>query len=211
MTTTRIETVIEPAQSLALVDLATAKDELGIAADNTAQDARLNRYIAQASSLIHGYCRRVFPVQTYRNAFLRRWRPWAQIDPLVLSASPVTDILGISEEGTLLDPVDYEPDFRNGMIWRAAPGLLRCGWYGQEVIVDFKAGFATIPDGVQAAALRLIVMQQSIRGRDPFLKVREGPTYGREEFWVGNLPMLDAGLPQDVAQSLADYVIPSYA
>jgi hypothetical protein len=210
MVASPIVTVLEPASSLALVDLATVKDELGIADNNASQDARLSRYIAQASAQIHAYCRRVFPIQAYRNVFVADWWHRHQTGALILSERPVTEILGITDQA-LLDIGQYEPNLRSGMIWRLSPGLLRCGWYGQEVIVDFRAGYDPIPADVQAAALRVVVLQKSVQGRDPYLKVREAPTYGREEFWIGNMPLLDGGLPQDVAQSLADYVNPSFA
>jgi uncharacterized phiE125 gp8 family phage protein len=211
MTMQRIEAVLEPAVSLALVDLDVVKDELGIALDNTAQDARLRRFIAQASAQIQSYCRRVFAVQTYRNTFVRGFMSWPTTGSLVLSEQPVTEILGITDDDALLELSDYEADLKSGMLCRLAPGMLRCCWSARQTIVDFKAGYTQIPDDVQAAALRVITLQRSVQGRDPYLKVREGPTYGREEFWIGNMPLLTGGLPPDVAQLLDGYVKPAFA
>src|SRR4051812_25856585 len=106
----RIVSVLEPAESLALVTLETVKQELGIAADNTAQDARLTRYISQASAQIHTYTQRIFPLQTYRNRYLADHAP---MRGLILSAWPVTEIAVLTEDGVAV--TDYELDAEPGL------------------------------------------------------------------------------------------------
>lgn len=199
----RIVSVLTPAESLALVTLETVKQELGIAADNIAQDARLTRYISQASAQIHTYTQRIFPLQTYRNRYLADYSP---MRGLILSAWPVVEIAVLTEDGAAV--TDYELDAEPGLIWRH--GWNWHTWRGAETVVDFSAGYADIPDDIEAAALRVVTLQNSVHGRDPYLRVREGPTYGREEFWIGNMPM-DSGLPADVAQLLRHYMRPVFA
>lgn len=208
----RIATVINPADSLLLTDVATMKDELGIAADDTSKDARLARYIAEASSQIHSFCKRIFPVQTYRNSF-RQPRHCEDYGPLILSDAPLVELLGISEDGIALDAACYETDATPGFIWRLHDGFgwhhrPRRGWRGCEVTVDFRAGFEEIPPDVAAAAIETVTYLQSVRGRDPLLKAREGPTYGREEWWIGPMPQMTGGLPQRAAQMLEGYLQP---
>lgn len=200
----RIVSVLEPAESLALVTLEIVKQELGIAADNTAQDARLTRYISQASAQIHTYTQRIFPLQTYRNRYLADHSPRPA---LILSAWPVVEIAVLTEDGAAV--TDYTLDAEPGLVWRQTT-IDWCAWRGGETVVDFSAGYADIPDDIEAAALRVVTLQNSVHGRDPYLRVREGPTYGREEFWIGNMPM-DSGLPADVAQLLSHYMRPVFA
>jgi hypothetical protein len=201
----RIVSVLTPAESLALVTLETVKQELGIAADNTAQDARLTRYISQASAQIHTYTQRIFPLQTYRNRYLADYCP-PYVRGLILSAWPVTEIAVLTEDGVAV--TDYILDAEPGMVWRETVRFWP--WGGAETVVDFSAGYADIPDDIESAALRVVTLQNSVHGRDPYLRVREGPTYGREEFWIGNMPM-DSGLPADVAQLLRHYMRPVFA
>lgn len=188
--------VLTAADSLGLVTLDVVKDELGIAADNDTQDARLSRYIAQVSAQIHSFCQRIFPAQTYRNIFLQRH---FHHHHLALSQAPVIDVLSISTDGAAIDDAMSYVDPDTGILHRMYGGA-------RETIVDFRAGYEEIPADIQAAALRTVTLQKAVQGRDPYLKVREGPIYGREEFWVGNMPMATGGLPQDVAQMLEPYM-----
>lgn len=204
----RIETVIEAAESLALTDLATVKDELGIAADETSKDARLARYIDQASAQAHSYCNRIFPVQTYRNEFRLTGRHLKYGEPLILSAPPILDILAISEDGVAVDVADYEGDAAAGLVWRAFWPERRGAWCRRDTVVDFRGGYETIPADVIAAVLRIVTMAEQERGRDPFLKARDGPTWGREELWIGPVPGTVAGMPRDAAQLLQPYIRP---
>ena len=192
------------AESLALVSLDEVKQELGIDPADTSQDARLQRYINQSSAQIHTYTQRIFPLQTYRNRFLADHAP---VRGLILSAWPVTEIVALTEDGVAL--TDYELNATPGLIWRQGWDCYG-GWHGRETVVDFTAGYADIPDDIEAACLRVVTLQNSVHGRDPYLRVREGPTYGREEFWIGNMPM-DSGLPADVAQLLKHYMRPVFA
>jgi Phage gp6-like head-tail connector protein len=203
----RITRVLVPAESLNLVTLDIVKQELSIPADNTAQDARLNRYISQASAQIHTYTQRIFPVQTYRNQYLADWHDGSAA-ALILSAWPVTQLLTVTEGGVAV--TDYTLNAEAGLVWRQDPGAAFAGAWNAETVADFEAGYADIPDDIEAACLRVVTLQNSVHGRDPYLRVREGPTYGREEFWIGNMPM-DSGLPADVAQLLKLYMRPVFA
>lgn len=209
-------TVLEPASNSLLVDLGTVKDELGISSTDTTQDARLSRYIAQASSQIHAFARRVFPVQTYRNSF-RKGSWCVDLDALTLSETPVIEIVGIEEDGTRLDAAYYQLDVNSGIVARLMSGTYRVCWPAAETVIDFRAGYSTVPYDVQSAALLLIRLRQGLRGwnattpRDPALKAREADTYGRMEFFGNVMPNTIGGLPSDIAGMLEHYVRPVLA
>jgi hypothetical protein len=59
-----IVSVLVPAASHDLLDLATVRDELGITAGDTKSDAWIVRAIAQVSRMVMSYCKRVFAVET---------------------------------------------------------------------------------------------------------------------------------------------------
>ena len=60
----RFISVINPASTYDLTDLATVKDELAIPTNDTTKDAFLSRAISQVSAAIGNYCNRVFQVET---------------------------------------------------------------------------------------------------------------------------------------------------
>lgn len=205
-------TVLEPATDPLLVDLPTAKEELGIAVDDVSQDARLTRYLAQVTSQIHAYCNRIFPVQAYRNLWSEAPRGYVYCDALQTAEWPIVEIIGVGESGVALAPEQWRVDLQRGLLWRVSTAPVTMPWASLELVVDFWAGFPVIPAVVQAAALRLVRWNQGMRGwdadapRDPMLRSREGSTYGRIE-WFGNYtPGLQGGLPQEVAQMLRPWV-----
>ena len=207
-----IATVLEPAEDPLLVDLETAKEELGISPDDTTQDRRLSRYLAQATSQIHEFCGRVFPLQAYRNVFAAYPHGYYRCDALQTAEFPITEVIGIGDAGIALTEDQWRVDAPRGLIWRVSSAPVTMPWAASEIVVDFWAGFPTIPAVVEAAALRLVRWNQGMRGwdadapRDPMLRSREGSTYGRIE-WFGNYtPGLEGGLPQEVAQMLHPYV-----
>lgn len=61
--------IFAAAETYSLVKLDVAKDELGVAIDDSSQDDRISRYIAEASSIVASACRRVFPVEGVTERF----------------------------------------------------------------------------------------------------------------------------------------------
>ena len=214
---TPITAVIEPAESLALVELDVIKDEFGIVETDTTQDARLTRYILQTSAQIHAFCQRIFPVQTYRNVFPASNCISAWQRSLVLSERPAIEILGFSDGGTATELTEYQVDPQSGVISRCGAGVSCCTWGYSEIIVDYRAGYEEIPPDVESAAVLLIRLRQGLRGwnsespRDPALRAREGDTYGRIEFFGNTMPNTVAGMPAEVAQMLEYHVRPVFA
>jgi hypothetical protein len=204
----RVTEVTTPASDLSLVSLELVKDELDLPMGDFIQDARLLRYIKQCSADVHSYCRRIFPVQTYKDSFVSDesdlWS-WTAETVLQLSNYPVAAIESLTEGTTVLGTTNYRIDSMTGKICRVN-GTNFSYWSGQQTVVQYTAGFDVIPDDVIEATLRLVTMRAHLRGRDPMLKVREGPTYGREEFWVGSMPSMAHGMPYDIAQKLDVYV-----
>ncbi len=90
----RIVTVTSPAESYDLTDLETVKDELGIAVDDDSQDARLTRYITEASAIISDVCQRVFQVEGLTETIY--FGNHHHGGSLYLSRKPVTNIFTVA-------------------------------------------------------------------------------------------------------------------
>ena len=203
----RISRVLVPAETLDLVDLQTVKSELGIAPDDPASDMIIERYIAASSAKAHSYCSRIFPVQTYRDTFTRQppgWFNGRHPEILALAQRPVIEVVSVASDGGALAAEAYQIDYDAGWV-RAVSGSGIGYWTGGQVVVEYVAGFADIPDDVEAAVLELVTTRVAAQGRDPMLRSRDGPTYGREEFWLGGGPGMESGMPQRVAQDLEHY------
>jgi hypothetical protein len=94
--------------------------------------------------------------------------------------------------GLVLD-TDYRLDADAGIVFRAGHDYRSGTWHGfhsdGHLVAIYSAGYDPIPDDVQAECIRLVAGLYHAQTRDPLLKSRDGPTYGREEFWIGQAPV----------------------
>lgn len=130
-------TAISPAGPYDLTSLAEAKDELSIPTTDVSNDARLSRYITQASASIANYCNRVFAIETIQDQIfiqqdaypyqvpggvyalqLARW-------PLVNTA--VVPFSGNTHGTTTVDGIASTAGLTAGMLVFAADGSLPAG------------------------------------------------------------------------------------
>jgi hypothetical protein len=91
-----ITTVLVPAGSYDLTDLATVKDELSIPTGDTTQDAFLGRALSQASKVIANFCNRTFAVEIIQDLLFIEQDAYpfqvpGGVDPLQLARWPLTD------------------------------------------------------------------------------------------------------------------------
>jgi len=167
---------------VALTTLANAKDELGIT--DSSQDARVERYVLEASSACEGYCDRSFrkttQVETLQASGTRR---------LVLSRTPLASITSIVVDGETLDASAYSiEDAAAGLVYRES-GWPRydsvvpysvsrdaiAGTAKRDVVVTYVGGYVLpndsvgtrdLPYDVEAACLMTVVSMFRARGRD---------------------------------------------
>lgn len=192
-----------------LVTLAIVKDELNITVSTF--DAKLTRYIKSASSAIALYCRRVFPQETLADHFFRdRVQRQGSPEPLLQAARfPVISVTSLLVDGTaLVVGTDSRSDLPTGHIYRVDSDThhdLVWGCFPIDMI--YVAGYATIPDDVQDAAVRLVRARWYAKDRDPLAKSEDVPGVRSVTWWV---PTGDeaGNLPPDVADILQPYVVP---
>jgi hypothetical protein len=127
--------IIKPAEDISLISRMEAKIALGIAADDTTQDEKLDFMILRASGEISAYCNnRVFARETVVDTYSGNL-----ISPrLWLSHFPVLgpEITNVSINGTPLLETDYELDSRSGTLSLASGS----NW-GTPTSVQYTGGF----------------------------------------------------------------------
>jgi hypothetical protein len=210
-----ISTVVTPAAGgYDLTTLAIVKDEMNIT--GTTQDVTLARYIKAASAMITQFCDRVFQSETVKDEFWPDREPHAYqvagaVPSLQLSRWPVTSITSVTENGSdLVLDTDYKVDKANGSLIRLDGLAYPCPWLAWPIVSTYVGGFATIPEDVSDAAVRLVKARYLSKGRDPLLKQESIPGVRDVSYWIatGN----DAGaMPPDVTDMLEGYRQPVIA
>jgi hypothetical protein len=208
---TVIRTVLEAAASKDLTDLATVKDELNIS--GTEADAKLTRYIQEASAAAQQFCNRVFAVESIRDQF------WPMRDaipsplpggemPLQLTTWPLVSVESVVENGTaLVEDVDYKIDADMGQLIRLDANGYPRRWPTFAIVVEYDAGYATIPPDVRGKIVRMVTARYFAGGRDPSLRSENIPGVRDASWWVAT--GTDAGnLPPDVLDVLNNYRVP---
>ncbi|QCG93958.1 hypothetical protein E6C67_08395 [Azospirillum sp. TSA2s] len=207
-------TVITPAGSTALVDLATVKDDWSIS--GTADDAFLTRTIDRCSAAAAQFCNRVFVVETVRDDIqIERdqidWPVHGGAAPLQLSRWPVGSVTTVVEDigtsaVTLVQGVDFTVNPAIGQLTRLDGNGRPRKWPPTLIQVTYTAGYSTIPSDLQDAVSRMVWTRYAERRRDPFVqRVRvdgvDDVTY--------ITPKADAGnLSADVSDILDNYRVP---
>lgn len=128
-------------------------------------DYDAGRLLDQASEMISAYCRRVFPVQTYRETLRAR----SGLGVIMLRRYPVVSIASIVENGETLAAADYELFAPIGSILRLDADA-ETRWPAGKIVIQYQAGYAEIPAPVRAACLSLASSVSAAAERDPGLR-----------------------------------------
>jgi hypothetical protein len=155
----RITTVLSPAASYLLTDLATVKDELSIDTDDTANDAWLTRAISQISRSIKRYTKRVFAPELVQNTFYARRDPdphqtTGGVPVLELSRWPVLQVTSVvltliggpaPQTRTLTEGMDFQVNPDTGELFRldGCSGVV-IPWRALGITVIYTAGYGAL-------------------------------------------------------------------
>lgn len=196
-----ILTVVTQAQSYDLTILDTARQELGIADSDTSQDAKLTRWIHEASEEVAAYCGRVFAQEKVSETFLLGF---GQDSAIRLSRYPVTLIESVTADGSVLTASDYELDANSGLLYRCN-GCWRC----RKIVVVYTAGYDlldSLPRPLERAVLTMMRYRYSASTRDPAIRSESLQGVYDVSYWVGAIPGgASSSLPPEVADILAPY------
>jgi len=116
-------------------------------------DASVAQYIAQADAIVVSYCGQELEAGASLTATL-------EADPgqtwLFLPRFPVTAINSVTENATVLTVTDEYRWYQDGRLRRMAGDFDSWWWTGPDgVVVDYDAGYSTIPADVTLAAATL--------------------------------------------------------
>jgi hypothetical protein len=147
-------TVLIPASTYDLTDLATARLELNFESPDTSADTFLALAITQASSRVSSYCDRIFQVETISDVILPKVDAYPSHrggtgTVLQLSRWPVVDIISVTQEAvggttvTLIEGTDFEVDRASGQLIRLGEsGAVATRWPSDRFTVEYRCGYA---------------------------------------------------------------------
>src|SRR5262245_46241075 len=196
----------EPAESKNLTVLQTVKAELGITTDE--KDAVLEGLISQASDIVAAYCDRVFARETVTEHFWPERRSWYENwDALVLSRTPIEEIISVTHDNSILTTGDYEVDTNAGILYRMTALSVFDWCVHTSVEVQYTGGYLLLDDlprGVERATILLVKDYFYSGQRDPRIKTESVPSIYSVDYWIGATG--PAGeLPPDVVALLEPY------
>lgn len=206
-----ITTVITAADSKDLVSLSDVKTELGLS--GSADDAWLAAAISRASAAAAQYCNREFVSETVKDEFWPERDPYpfqvpGGLAPLQLTRWPVSEVATVTEaEQDMTDGTDFRADLKVGQLIRLDGSLYPTSWLPRPILVQYTAGFSTIPADVQDAVIRMVKARWFTRQRDPLLRQEDVPGVYSASYWVATGSEGGAITP-DVADLLDNYRVP---
>jgi hypothetical protein len=208
-----ISTVVSAAKSYDLTTLDVVNDELS--QKNNANAATLKRYLSWASAALSQACNRVFAEETIQDQLWPARDTWpasARFETLQLSRWPVSSIVSLTEDGvTLVEDTDFVLDPSVGQLSRinTSNGHL-IHWNARPKVIQFVAGFSSIPGDLQDACTRMVRNRFQAKGRDSFLMQETIPGVRDARWWIatGN----EAGnVPPDIEDLIDNYRVPVVA
>jgi hypothetical protein len=186
-----------------LTTLKTVKDLLKV--KTGARDFELRGFIRQASSIAAKHCKRVFAKETVTETLRCVRKPF-----VALQRYPVSSIISVTADGSILASSSYEVDSDRGMLYQLS-GKARISWCYEELIINYVGGYDLLkganplPDDVEKAALELVKAMYHASSRDPAVKSEEIPGVMSKTYYVGELSP-DGPLPPLMVQYLEQYV-----
>lgn len=201
-----MESILSVTTAATVFDLTTIADvkaDLGIT--GTDSDALLTKYVTESSLELAKACNRVFAAETVSE----QYRPTESKPKLTFKRRPVTSIISVTEDGTLVAAADYEANVDAGLLFRLCSDR-RTSFMAFKIVVVYVAGYAlpgAAPKDLQKAARALVKAQFLAKGRDPLVRSETVPGVYEVAYWVGGLPG-GAEWPGDIERALDAYSNP---
>lgn len=207
-------TVVTPAADPSLLTIEQLRVAAGLAAGDASRDAELTELGARVSADIAAACQirgDGVHVPTLRSEAVREvFRQRGCDDLLFLARRFISDLTLVTEVGTALVAEDTDLDAEAGLLQRIS-GTRTLTWLRGEAVVEYTAGFETVPPDLVGAAMDLARLRLSADARDPLVKGEsvEIPDVRtvRQDYWVGAVPGSTAGpVPADILAKLSLYI-----
>lgn len=129
---------------------------------------------------------------------------------IVLGRRPVVSIASITENGTVLDPADYQLSATSGKVKRLSSSLVS-SWPNTIIVVTYDAGWLmpgvnrrNLPAEIEDAAISLVEIAWFSRGQNPLVKSETIPGVRQVDYFFG-APGQGSPLPPDISVKLDPY------
>ena len=205
-------TILTPAPTQDLTAIETVKSELQLT--DSADDAVLGDLIRQASWTVSSHCRRVFAQETVRETYDRFFAiPCRR--PILLTRTPVVQVISVTEDDHVLNPSDYAADRETGELHRMWGGY-PVDWWPCRLTIDYIGGYsllAELPHDVERCCIDLVKRYYYARSRDPSLRSEQILDVINSSYFgssanggaVAGAGFPSDGLPSDIAGRLLPY------
>ncbi len=195
--------------------LTTAEARLALGLTDGSRDADLDRMIARISAGIYKACKVASdgvnaPTLLSESITETFYLQFPLHTSIQLSRRRVSAITTVTEAGVELDPTVFVIERESGLLSRLGALTDISCWPKSIVIVDYIAGFITVPYDLKLAAetwLRILwrdAYDTPANVNDPFEKVRDVPGVLRIERWVSQMTINQTlmGMPPEVEKLL---------
>jgi hypothetical protein len=180
--------VTSPADDLTLLSIEELRVAVGLASDDDSKDDQLDSLGIRVAAMITASCMVVgdgLAQPTLRlEELTETYRLKSDQRTLYAARRPITEVHSITENGvTLTADVDYEFDAAAATFTRLTNDVATC-WPSGKVVVDYEAGYETVPDVLKAIAAQLASSYWANAGIDPMEKRLSIPGLIDRERWV---------------------------
>lgn len=201
-------TVSSAASDFTLLTASELRAAVGLADANTSMDTLLATIGNRAANIIARECRvaqgGVARLTLKSETLAETVRLELNVKPLILSRRFVTAITSVVEDGVTLASTRYEVEGPAGLLWKLDADDKRISWSPCKLVVTYVAGFATVPDEIKAAAVKLVADLYSTNGANGNLKRERIEGISEREYWVP--PTSDPAISAEVSELLSSFM-----
>lgn len=183
-----------PNTDRSLLTIEEARVAIGLDSADTSKDATLTPLNAYVAAMITSACKvaksGIIPPTLRLETVVETFLFTSLQKSLVLARSPLVDVVSVTQTESLLDTTDYAIDYAAGILYRTQFGFVTTpngpyGWwpYGNTV-VEYSAGYATVPDDLKYAATKFIRAEYVTGTRDPNLRSLTIEGVSSRTWWV---------------------------
>lgn len=192
-------TIAAPNTDRSLLTLPELRSAVGVS--DTSRDTELSALGGYIAAAITRACKvataGATPPTLRLETVTETFRPTIGQAALFLARKPVVSITSASEDGSSLTSDEYENDGHG--LYRLTSDE-RLDWVAGQHVIEYSAGWATVPDDLKFAAIRFVQAEWQQGSRDPLLKRIHIEGVSEREYWVD--PTKDSVVPAEVMDIL---------
>lgn len=200
-----------PNTDRSLLTIEEARVAIGLASSDSSKDATLTPLNAYVAALITSACKvarsGVIPPTLRLESVTETFLFNSLQKSVVLSRKPVVTLTSVTVTDSLMGATEYALDAAAAIIYRVTSGFYTMpsgpwGWWPcGNTVVEYSAGYETVPDDLKYAAIKFLQAEYVTGTRDPNLKSLEISGVSKREWWVSDKPVTSS-VPGEVMDIL---------